>query len=357
MRLLSELDVSYGIPNILGKPRVSAMPYLYDIAEGNVTGHTPWSKLGYSPTMNTSESDIWSYSTTQPVYLFPVTAQQMEVVSLDNTQDVGTIIKNATCDAGGSTTTLIDADVDFTAATAVAVGDCIIIDKSGTSPEFGYVTAIAAHQLTFSNGLSLGGSCITARAYTVIDKSAKTGAHAVHVNYLDGNYVEKSEIVILNGTTVVPTVNTDLYRIQSFRVIATGTDNKCKGGISIRNLADTPVYSYITAGYTRARNIMCAVPAGKNLFVIVIAASYATTGNPNKEYARIYTRANIDPTTKFNTGSLFYPFTDVVMQNATSVIELNCPTKLPPKTDIKLSGTASAAGIATVSLRGWMEPI
>lgn len=31
------------------------------------------------------------------------------------------------------------------------------------------------------------------------------------------------------------------------------------------------------------------------------------------------------------------------------------PTKLPEKTDIKVSGVATAAGIAFVALRGWLE--
>lgn len=34
--------------NVDGKPRFSAMSYLQDIGEGNVSGHSPWSKIGYT---------------------------------------------------------------------------------------------------------------------------------------------------------------------------------------------------------------------------------------------------------------------------------------------------------------------
>ena len=61
-----------------GKPRVSSMPYLYDIAEGNISDHTAWSKMGYNPDVGTTEEDMWSYSA---AYTFPAAAGQMEVVS------------------------------------------------------------------------------------------------------------------------------------------------------------------------------------------------------------------------------------------------------------------------------------
>lgn len=49
-----------------GKQRVSAMPYLYDIAEGNVTGHTPFAKLGYNADVGNTEEDIWTQGGTYP---------------------------------------------------------------------------------------------------------------------------------------------------------------------------------------------------------------------------------------------------------------------------------------------------
>jgi hypothetical protein len=196
----------------------------------------------------------------------------MEVASSSATADadIGTILFDATCDAGGTTTTMLDAGVDFTAT--AAAGDYIIIEKSGTTPEWGVLTAVANGSVTFSGGLSSGGSCATARTYQILDSSAATGAMAVKIEYLDDAFAEKSEIVILNTTTYVDTVNSDLYRINSFRVIACGTKATptyaAVGNITLRGNVTTTTYSYITAGYTRARNVMYTVPAGKTLYIV-----------------------------------------------------------------------------------------
>lgn len=84
-RFVDESGVSYGVKHIDNKPRFSSMPYLYDIAEGNVTGHTSFAKLGYNGDVGTSEEDIWGIGGT---YVFPVSAQQMEVVSTSVEDDL-----------------------------------------------------------------------------------------------------------------------------------------------------------------------------------------------------------------------------------------------------------------------------
>ena len=343
-----------GLKFVDGQPRFVNQTYLQAIAEGSIPGHVPWSKIGFAPSMSANvNTDIWSYSGTQPVYLFPTSAMGMEVLSSNNVDDIGTVIHSGTSDAGTSTTVLTAAGENF--LTTTAAGDVVILDKSGASPEYGYITSVDSNtQITCGNGFSRSGTT-GARAYSIIDTSAKAGAHAIEFVYLDGSYVEKREIVILNGTTVIATVNTDIFRINSFRVIADGANNVPTGNLTIRHLSDTPVYSFITAGFNRARNIMYTIPSGKTLYVTKVETGYATTGNANKEYGRITTRANVDPTTKFRTGSIFYPYTDSVSQNFTVSNDLITPTKLPEKTDIKVSIVASANGISICTLRGWLE--
>lgn len=351
-KLIDENGVAYGVKQISNKPRVSSMPYLYDIAEGNVTDHIPWSKIGYSPAQTAGvNTDIWSYSATQPVYLFPTTAQQMEVVS-SNAADTGTVIHSGNS-TGGTTTSLISTGENF--LTTTAIGDAVILDKSGTTPEYGYITAIVSNtEITIGGGFSRGGSG-TGRAYSILDESATAGGHAVEAVYLDGAYAEKREIIILNGTNVVATVNTNLFRINSFRIIVAGVNKVPTGNISIRNLADTPVYSYITAGFNRARNSMYTVPAGKSLYVVEWHGGFGTTGKASREYARITTRANIDPTTRFMTDGLFYPFTDIISSGEDVIMPLPLPTRLSEKTDIKVSAITSETGVITTVLRGWIE--
>jgi len=355
--MLDEAGLPYGVKQADGKPRVSTMPYTYDIAEGNVSGHTAWATFGYTPALGVAESDLWSAS---GVYVFPTAAQQMEVVSSDNTQDIGTVIKgDATgntvqSDADGSTTTLTDADVDFTAATAVAAGDLVILDPHGNSPSFGFVTTVAAHTLTCAGGFVKGDSGAS-RYYAVIDKSAHTGALAVGIQYLDANYTRRGEIVVLNGTTPVDTVGTGMLRINDMRVIGTGTGNKPVGNLSLRNTAGTVTYDYITLGYNVARSSIYTVPDGLTLYVTQMTAGFGYAANQT-HYARLYVRANKDPAQGFLMGSIFYPYAEVVCANTSTPVEFVSPLVFPEHTDLRISGIAStAAGIATAALRGWLE--
>lgn len=56
--MTDENGALYGVKHIQNKLRVSSMPYLYDIAEGNVADHTPFAKLGYNGDVGSTEEDI-----------------------------------------------------------------------------------------------------------------------------------------------------------------------------------------------------------------------------------------------------------------------------------------------------------
>ncbi len=61
-----------------GRLDTMSQPYLYAIAEGNIAGHTSWTKLGYNPSSTATQSTLWELSTE---YIFPIVQQQMQVVS------------------------------------------------------------------------------------------------------------------------------------------------------------------------------------------------------------------------------------------------------------------------------------
>lgn len=66
------------VPHIDSKPRVSCMPYLYDISEGNVTNHYPWVKNGYNGALSSLEQDMWAVG---GLWIAPTSAMQMEILS------------------------------------------------------------------------------------------------------------------------------------------------------------------------------------------------------------------------------------------------------------------------------------
>lgn len=198
--------------------------YYNQIAQGRYSNVTGWTKIGYNPNIGTTEEDVWSAG---GLYAFAAAAGKMELVSSDNTQDIGTVIK----------------------------GD------------------------------------------------------------------------------------------------ATG-----KGNLTLRADGAGATYSYITAGYTRARNQCYTVPAGKTLYVTEwnISWGYSSATSKN-EYCRFYTRANVEPTTKHRSNSIFYPYTEIDLSGGTQSIRFPVPTMLPEKTDLRVVGIASAAGGSGASvLRGYL---
>lgn len=72
--------------SINGKPRVSAMDYLYDIAEGNVPGHYALNKFGHNHAVAASEEPIWTQS---QAYTYMTVASTLYISSDDagDTQD------------------------------------------------------------------------------------------------------------------------------------------------------------------------------------------------------------------------------------------------------------------------------
>ena len=66
---------------------------------------------------------------------------------------------------------------------------------------------------------------------SVADTAAGTGVQKVQIDYLDTDYKQQSEIVTLNGTTAVPTVATNILRVNDFFATEIGTGRISAGTI------------------------------------------------------------------------------------------------------------------------------
>lgn len=336
--------------------------FLTNIAMGGYSNIVPWTKVGYNDTITTAEENVWSAG---GLYVFPPSAVQMEIVGSENTEDIGTILFGSrtvpvTSDAGGSTTTLLDAGVNFS-ATATA-GDLLICDPSGTSPEWGWITTAANGSLTFSGGLSSGGTGTT-RKYLVIDASPVKGALAIKVDYLS-NYVAKTMIIPTNGTTVVTTLDDagaaqTMERVNSFRIIGTGTEagttNKSYGYWIIRPAGGGTTYSYISLGKLRARNSAYTVPSGKTLYVTDLNVGWGDDQEAKILIARFIVESNQEPSTFFVNGTCFYGYGETLVNNSNIHLPRPIPQKFVQKSDIKVSCQAfSGSGPASSVMRGFL---
>jgi hypothetical protein len=158
VRFIDEKNVAYGIKHVENKPRVSAMPYTYDIAEGNVPGHSTWSKIGFNAAV-TTEQDVAPYLTGS--YVYPTAATTMTIVSslANDTKTTGTgawtvtvyylttgyVEKSVTVDMAGLTPVQIATDIfrvqnariATCGATGAAVGNLTIAAGGVT---YGYIS-------------------------------------------------------------------------------------------------------------------------------------------------------------------------------------------------------------------------
>jgi hypothetical protein len=340
------------------------------ISFGRYSSITKWSKIGYCPIGATTESDIWSYGGTTAIIPKIVTAATMRVMT-NSAADAATTLfgpTNADGAAGANKTSLVDADVNFSTA---EVGDIIILDKSGTTPAWGYVSDVTnkATGTLLTEGFSDGGGS-GGRSYIILNQNVatKVGAQAVYIGGLDANYNQQSEICLTAGGTpgYTATIKT-WYRINEFRVISVGTGLKSAGAIALADAAGTPAtvfYSYITAGFNRARNSQYTIPAGKTLWVTAWNVGFGFTGASAKpDYCRVYTRANqysspdnaINFKTRQSSGvDMWYPYSEVMLSQGTQSIVYEEPTKLLEKVTLKVTGYASSAGFVTSVLRGYI---
>lgn len=86
VKLINESGVPYGVKHISNKPRVSAMPYLFDIAEGNIANHVEFEQLGFNGDIDGTAEDLWP---TGGTYIYPAAEMQMEILSSSPNDDAG----------------------------------------------------------------------------------------------------------------------------------------------------------------------------------------------------------------------------------------------------------------------------
>jgi hypothetical protein len=80
------------------------------------------------------------------------------------------------------------------------------------------------------------------------DAAGEIGIQSVDMFYLDGAGLEKFETIVLNGTTPVNTVATDITFVQWIHTRTVGSSGVAVGNISVQDLTGSTVFEYIVAG-------------------------------------------------------------------------------------------------------------
>lgn len=84
--LIDETGAAYGVKHVDNKPRVSSIPYAYDIAEGNVANHEYVGVFGHNDTVAAAFETVSDISTLMP-YLSA--AEDLSIVSSSVEDDTG----------------------------------------------------------------------------------------------------------------------------------------------------------------------------------------------------------------------------------------------------------------------------
>jgi len=185
------------------------------------------------------------------------------------------------------------------------------------------------------------------------DLSAGTGVYSIRIYYLDSSFNEKTTDVTLNGTSVVATTATDIFRINRVRVLSVGSALKAVGNIDIRHLTDTPIYSRIAAGFTKGRQLIYTVPITKTLYINQFTGSIGGTTAP--KYGRFTVRSTWDDIS-LTRNAWMTAYGESGQSSGFFSVPYFCPLKFPAGSDIIVScKTLDDNCYVTASLRGWLE--
>ena len=187
------------------------------------------------------------------------------------------------------------------------------------------------------------------------DASGGTGVGNVTIGYLNATGVANTVDVAMNGTTEVLTSVSDIFRVQNFRAKTVGALGVAAGNISLRHTSNTPVYSMIAIGMTRARNSAWTVPAGKTLYITSITAS-ATCGTSGRPAIVTLMATYDDKSALVLPAGFFMPHFEIGLQDQALLRQLYEPVKFPANTDLKFKASVLGNDVMIhTALRGWYE--
>ena len=184
------------------------------------------------------------------------------------------------------------------------------------------------------------------------DTAAGSGVQKVMIHYLNAAYIQKTEIIIMNGQTPVDTVATDIQRVQNIHTVTVGGGGVAAGEITLESTDSAVEYTRIRTGINVSLTGFWTVPAGQTLYIAQWDAGAISTGaNRTSEFFLRATSSfhglllpgifNVKDITHLQVGSIPKPFT--------------LPLKIPAKADVKVSVISSAAMDTACHIEGWCE--
>jgi hypothetical protein len=349
-------------PNLLAS-RIGTTDFMFEVAKGNVFGHSQMNKYGHNPevTSGSAPEDVWGGG---GLYAFWDTNvnKTVEAVSTD-VDDVGSLVSSGTA-TGGSFTTLVDTGANFT-GDGVSVGDIVINDTNGewgTVNEVTSATTLTHTQMTSASTVQTIKPLVRSHpnesgdTYRVAS-SADTGAGVIHVEGLtdsSGTWTVTTETVILNGQTDVAMLNQYVRLYRAF-VLHAGATAANEGDITVEIDATVTAGVFINALDGQTQGTPYTVPSGKTGFFLIGYVGQSSRANPSTAASAVFTwraRLNNGATGVFSIKGQVETMTTAQQY---WIYKYGVPVVLPEKTDIlirceEVSQTISVVGAFDIVL-------
>lgn len=278
IKVVDENGAAYGVKNIDGKVRTSSMLYTYDIADGNVPGHSPLFKFGANDDIGTSFESVWKQGGLYPWAAIDA-AEGIVKVSSDDVNDGGTVqIETAT--VVGAITAGGNAEVVITSATMTGSPKTIQVAVAGTlqvetQTIVGTIDATGAGDIdVIVTGALVTGSPLTVNVAVANDDTDSDVAGKVRTG-LGIAAITDNYTVSGSGADIVLT--TDAYAADD------ATLNIAYSNGTATGLTDNATSVNTTAGEAQddQDDIATKIRAALNLDASVIA-KYAVSGTTDK---------------------------------------------------------------------------
>ncbi len=329
------------------------------IALGKSQGTGDLHKFGANAIVGTTEYPIWDKGT---AYHWLVAASKLQLVSTD-AADRGegngvltlsaNVSNNDTVTIGSkiykfqTTLTNVDGNVKIGAAATNSIDNLIAaINLSGGPNYAAQTTANPISTIAAAGaGDTMGLRAVTTDTVATTETSATAswgaatvtrgaGAWKMIIYGLDANWNEQQETVILNGTTVVQTVNT-FIRCFRAKVTEAADINGLDGSVNIYKTGSaSDIVAQVKTGVNQTHMVIYTVPLRKKLAV----QQYDCNAGEGKDaIIKLNIRENI-------TGNecLLTKETRYVFENSVEVL-YKYPLIFPAKTDIWMTAVSSAA--------------
>jgi len=229
---------------------------------------------------------------------------------------------------------------------------------SGAQPFSGYgkrTTTGAEANVLWPNGAysfpPSAGVQLSVVSASINDAAAGTGIRTIEIHYLDANLVDRTETLVMNGTTPVLTVATNIRFVQCMHMVTFGTLKVAAGAISASNGGDT--YSYIAIGDVRCTSSVRMVPAGKRLIVTTMYAGSASGSAAASSIVNIAS-PSFDGH-NYITNNVFIPIASASFQDNSSGITIPCPLSFTEGQAIGLTFATDKAATIVGSWFGFLE--